>query len=360
MKENRAGIAADGTSAVAIDEAASNKASAAEANAKQSNSVTDATGADVADTDPFADPFFTDPAAAAQAEKKARKTAREARRAAAAATSAADETAVAKRAELELLMAEDNPDANGATSGAQDSNTLVTHHFDMNEIARAEKKAARRKKFKKLANQIPISADDTRLLAEAQKKVKKGKHGSDIYMDEDADGDADTTTQKGRSRRNGRDTDGYVDDFEIDVSDPRFAALYESHEYAIDPTNARFRGTKGMKALLEEGRRVRGLRMGLDKEREMDDGMEGRQGIVRRDVSGSHEGEREGRVRHGPGKGEEKMSKNEKDERTEKRERKRKRKQRDVESARVGTAGKTGGDDVDVDALIAKIKRARN
>ena len=43
----------------------------------------------------------------------------------------------------------------------------------------------------------------------------------------------------------------------MNVSDPRFARLWESHEYAIDPTNPRFKGTEGMKKLLEEGRRKR-------------------------------------------------------------------------------------------------------
>lgn len=87
-----------------------------------------------------------------------------------------------------------------------DKNTGVKH-FDMNEIEKAEKRAR-----------------------------KKGKKG-----------------QKGESEEP-------VDDFKIDVNDPRFARLYESHEYAIDPTNPRFRGTSGMKALLEEGRKRRRMR----------------------------------------------------------------------------------------------------
>ncbi len=49
------------------------------------------------------------------------------------------------------------------------------------------------------------------------------------------------------------------DDFKMDTADPRFAKrLFENHEFAIDPMNARFKGTKAMKALLEEGRKRRG------------------------------------------------------------------------------------------------------
>ncbi|KUL89965.1 hypothetical protein ZTR_02952 [Talaromyces verruculosus] len=82
-------------------------------------------------------------------------------------------------------------------------------HFDMNEIEKAEKKAR-----------------------------KKGKKGKPKQEQEPVTGD----------------------DFQVDVADPRFASLYESHEYAIDPTNPKFKATSGMKALLEEGRKRRRVR----------------------------------------------------------------------------------------------------
>ncbi|KAF1927965.1 uncharacterized protein M421DRAFT_92804 [Didymella exigua CBS 183.55] len=75
-------------------------------------------------------------------------------------------------------------------------------HFNMNEIEKAEK---------------------------AKKKGKKGKKNAPVVED----------------------------NFKIDTADPRFAKLYESHEFAIDPTNPKFKETSGMKALLEEGRKKR-------------------------------------------------------------------------------------------------------
>ena len=75
-------------------------------------------------------------------------------------------------------------------------------HFNMNEIEKAEK---------------------------AKKKGKKAKKNAPVVED----------------------------NFKMDTSDPRFAKLYESHEFAIDPTNPRFKETAGMKALLEEGRKKR-------------------------------------------------------------------------------------------------------
>lgn len=138
----------------------------------------------------FDDPFFTDPAAAAEAEKKAKKADRQKKRAA----RAEKETELsAQKAQLDLLMADDNDDN--------------LRHFDMREIEKAQKR-----------------------------KNKKNRKKKDQQQDEAV-------------RAN--------DDFKVETQDPRFKALFESHEYAIDPTNPRFKGTEGMKALLEEGRKKR-------------------------------------------------------------------------------------------------------
>lgn len=86
-----------------------------------------------------------------------------------------------------------------------DEDGSKVHHFDMNEIIKAE-------------------------------KVKK----------------------KGKGKKKHREEDPIAEDtFKINTHDPRFAKLYESHEFAIDPTNPRYKGTQGMKDLLEEGRKKR-------------------------------------------------------------------------------------------------------
>lgn len=101
----------------------------------------------------------------------------------------------AKRAELELLMVDDKD--------------TEVRHFDMNEIEKAEKRAK-----------------------------KKGKH-----------------RKKDKSSIGG---ELVTDNFKLDTKDPRFAPrLFENHEFAIDPTNPKFKGTAGMKALLDEGRKRR-------------------------------------------------------------------------------------------------------
>ncbi|KAK5121507.1 hypothetical protein LTR85_005340 [Meristemomyces frigidus] len=145
----------------------------------------------------FDDPFFNDPTTAAAAEKKARKAERQKKREA---RELKDEEAATRRKELELLMA-------GDQSGDG------VRHFDMREIEKAEKQAKR--------------------------KGKKGKKPK--QQEAAADGDMDEGAES----------------FTVNTEDPRFKGVFESHEYALDPTHPRYKATQGMQALLEEGRKKR-------------------------------------------------------------------------------------------------------
>jgi hypothetical protein len=147
----------------------------------------------------FDDPFFaTDEATKEKATKSLRKEERKKKREQ---KEAEAEAAAAQRAELELLM-QDNSTDNPAER---------LDHFDINEIARAEKAKKKRQRSKKMS----------------KGKEEESKRG------------------------------GMQEGFQMDVADPRFKAVFESHEFAIDPSNPKFRDTEGMKKLLEEGRRKR-------------------------------------------------------------------------------------------------------
>ncbi|KAF9237724.1 hypothetical protein BU15DRAFT_48280 [Melanogaster broomeanus] len=100
------------------------------------------------------------------------------------------------KAELALLATSDNPHGEAA-------------HFDMKAVLKSEK----------------------------QSKSKKSRHKSKKRETEDDADDGPNETQN---------------DFVIDVKDDRFAALHEDHQFAIDPSNPRFKKTKGMAALLDE------------------------------------------------------------------------------------------------------------
>lgn len=155
----------------------------------------------------FDDPFFTAPEddrAAATALRKEQKRQKRTERA------AAEAAASGQRAELELLMIDDDT----TTRNGDTVSRPKVNHFDINEIVKAEK---------------------------ALKKKKKGKL---------------STREKAALEAKEKD------DFKMDVADPRFGAVFERPEFAVDPSNPRFKGTEGMKALLEEGRRKRARKEG--------------------------------------------------------------------------------------------------
>jgi len=139
----------------------------------------------------FDDPFFTTEEPAQATKSAMRKEERRQKREAREAEEAAN---AAEKAQLELLMAENTNDQ-----------AVHLDHFDMNEIVREEKRKGKKQK-------------------------KKGKSGKE---------------ERG----------GLQEDFDLDVADPRFKAVFESHEFAIDPSNPKFKATSGMKKLLEEGRK---------------------------------------------------------------------------------------------------------
>ncbi|KAF9872343.1 hypothetical protein CkaCkLH20_10170 [Colletotrichum karsti] len=159
----------------------------------------------------FDDPFF----AAEEAPKKTKTAIRKEERLAKRAAREAEEKEKAdQKAQLQLLMAGDGDD-----DGEQ------LEHFDMNEILKAEKLKKKKGKGK-------------------NKKNKKGGAGADA--DEEKVG-----LQEG---------------FKMDVADDRFKAVFESHKYAIDPSNPKFKATEGMQKLLEEGRKKRKVDDGDDDE----------------------------------------------------------------------------------------------
>ncbi|KAF3766798.1 hypothetical protein M406DRAFT_97667 [Cryphonectria parasitica EP155] len=146
---------------------------------------------------PQEDLGFDDPFFTAEEPEKKSKSAmnKEERRKKREAREAEEKQNAEEKAQLQLLMA-DNPDEG---AGHLD-------HFDMNEILKAEKNK--------------------------KKKGKKGRKDTETAAD-------------------------LQDDFRMDVHNDRFKAVFEDHEFAIDPSNPKFKGTVGMKSMLEEGRRKR-------------------------------------------------------------------------------------------------------
>ena len=152
----------------------------------------------------FSDPFFADPAAPNKTKTKTKKAHKSKSDEKASKNSNPPVPPSTSLAELELLTI---PDQINTTSGQP------LKHFDMKEIALADKVARRSGKKRKLS----------RREKEAVESIKAGGG----------------------------------DDFQMNVADPRFQAVFERAEFAIDPSHARFKATEGMRMLLDEGRRKR-------------------------------------------------------------------------------------------------------
>ncbi|XWX01208.1 hypothetical protein V2A60_009234 [Cordyceps javanica] len=153
----------------------------------------------------FDDPFFTSEAPEQASKSSIRKAERLKKREARIAADAAD---AKERAQLNKVMAQNEGDAAGAEH---------LDHFDMKEILRAEKQQRKQAKAKGKSKKKAAAAAE-----------KSGGAGAALQQD-----------------------------FEMDVGDARFQAVFDSHEYAIDPSNPKFTGSEGMKKVLEEGRRKR-------------------------------------------------------------------------------------------------------
>jgi hypothetical protein len=119
--------------------------------------------------------------------------------------------------------------------------------------------AARRKeeKRKKRAEREAEEAANAAKRAELELLMLDDKKSEIKHFDMNEIEKAAKQARKKHKKKAKEQAQAVADDFHMDVSDPRFARLFESHEYAIDPTNPKFKATSGMKALLDEGRKRR-------------------------------------------------------------------------------------------------------
>lgn len=110
--------------------------------------------------------------------------------------------------------------------------------------------------------------------AEKSKKNKKGKHTKEdekskaelelLMLDENGDNDNEADhfsmrdivkAEKRKGKKKGKknyDAELVQDKFSADLNDPRFSEVFESHEFAIDPTSSEFKKTETMKEILQE------------------------------------------------------------------------------------------------------------
>lgn len=131
-----------------------------------------------------------------------------------------------------------------------------------NDTSQIEKSSAKDKSKKK--NRKRQRGDSEDELDEDQ--VKSKKELELLLLDETEDKrhfnlknimEQEKMSKSKRKKKKSKDVKENVDNFKIDVSDPRFSALYSSHLYAIDPSEPNFKQTKATEAIIEESQRKR-------------------------------------------------------------------------------------------------------
>jgi len=133
--------------------------------------------------------------------------------------------------------------------------------FNNDSTKKNEKKKKRKKDKKKTHHDI-----ENENLSEGDKKKKNELEL--LIMDEEEDKKhfhlkeiMDREKSKKLKRKNKKGKDGeelkMSDDFEIDVCDPRFGAMYSSHLYSIDPSDPNFKRTKATQAIIDESQKRR-------------------------------------------------------------------------------------------------------
>ncbi|XP_064624049.1 ESF1 homolog isoform X2 [Lineus longissimus] len=76
--------------------------------------------------------------------------------------------------------------------------------------------------------------------------------------------------KKKRKKKKPKEGMQVEDTFEIDVTDPRFDAMYKSHHYNVDPSSHEFKKTKAMESIIQE--KLKRKKMGSEKGRVQDSG----------------------------------------------------------------------------------------
>ncbi|KAF2148928.1 hypothetical protein K461DRAFT_231927, partial [Myriangium duriaei CBS 260.36] len=169
------------------------------------------------------------------------------------------EKAKSKRDGTEEKEGEESGSDVGAASSAEDKG------FDdpfFNEDAEAPSKSKKEKlrKADRLAKRDAKRAEAERKAGEkAELQALMDEEGGEgmAHFDMKAEAKAAKLARKGKKKKKGKVEEESVAPEPIETADPRFARLYESHEFAIDPTNPRFSKTPGMQSLMEEGRKRR-------------------------------------------------------------------------------------------------------
>lgn len=144
-----------------------------------------------------------------------------------------------------------------------DSEDSLPSDVDMNDEYFAEElknsKSLSRKKEKRDNEDNSVSSDqederrkaELELLLMDQDENDGKKHFNMKEIEENATMSKSKRKRLGKKKKSAQE-ETKNDDFEVDVKDPRFTALFTSHHFNIDPADSHYRKTKGTEALVSE------------------------------------------------------------------------------------------------------------
>ncbi|XP_046749064.1 ESF1 homolog [Diprion similis] len=151
---------------------------------------------------------------------------------------------------------------NENASDSDKSEDSVPSDIDMDDPYFAEEFKNMKPKLKKKSSKNQIANDihdvnkkqqDAELeLLLMDKTEDAGRKHFDMKKIEDNESVSKSKRKRQKKMNKYSNKDETVDDFEVNVCDRRFEALYSSHHYNIDPADPRYRKTKGTEALIEE------------------------------------------------------------------------------------------------------------
>ncbi|CAG9562016.1 unnamed protein product [Danaus chrysippus] len=137
-----------------------------------------------------------------------------------------------------------------------ESDSDIPSDVDMNDPYFAEEfnKPEFKKKSKNKKQSEDNEDDEGKRNAELELLLEDddGKQHFSLKKIQEAENITNKSKRKRKLKEKMKQQKSTVPDFEIDVDDKRFSALYESHHYNIDPTDPNFKKTKNMEKLIKE------------------------------------------------------------------------------------------------------------
>lgn len=162
-----------------------------------------------------------------------------------------------------------NVDVQSSSGDSENSKSGFNDPFFTADVVNGVEECKRKREKKKMKQKINDS-----LKVHMTEEEKKSNNSLELLlMDEDEDrkhfnmktilGNEKLTKKKKRKKMT--DKKRIEDSFQVDVKDKRFSAIYNSHLYALDPSEPHFKKTKAVEAILAESQKRREQQIEMDK-----------------------------------------------------------------------------------------------